>query len=185
MLRGPQTPGELNQRTGRLHSFAGLGEIHETLDRLLARELVERLGRQPGQKEERYRHLLGDDARRRRQHGGASPDGRRSGEPHAARPISSARVAALEAEVARLRAAVDRLDRTDAERGRALEQPRLERLLALRPDAVRPRAGLARDDLDELRALVERRRGVVAGDPGGNPSRTRLVYTGRRRSSPS
>ena len=61
MLRGPQTAGELNQRTGRLHPFAGIGEIHETLERLRERELVERLARRPGQKEERYGHLLGAD----------------------------------------------------------------------------------------------------------------------------
>ena len=38
MLRGPQTPGELNQRTQRLHPFAGLDEIHETLDALRVAE---------------------------------------------------------------------------------------------------------------------------------------------------
>jgi uncharacterized protein len=102
MLRGPQTPGELNQRTARLHAFGGLGAIHQTLDRLASRDLVQRLDRQPGQKEERYRHLLGV----------AAP------EPEAAAPPSLAprgasdldtRVAALEAEVARLRAILDRI----------------------------------------------------------------------------
>lgn len=63
MLRGPQTPGELNQRTGRLHAFSGLDELHETLDGLAARDLVVRLERRPGQKEERYRHLLGAGVR--------------------------------------------------------------------------------------------------------------------------
>src|SRR2546427_8620784 len=38
MLRGPQTPGELKQRTDRLHSFEP-GEIEETLARLIDREL--------------------------------------------------------------------------------------------------------------------------------------------------
>lgn len=59
MLRGPQTPGELKQRADRLHRFAGLGEVHEALGRLIEKEHVERLPRRPGQKEERYRHLLG------------------------------------------------------------------------------------------------------------------------------
>jgi uncharacterized protein YceH (UPF0502 family) len=59
MLRGPQTPGELKQRSERLHSFAGLAAVHETLDRLVERELVARLPRRPGQKEERYEQLLG------------------------------------------------------------------------------------------------------------------------------
>jgi uncharacterized protein YceH (UPF0502 family) len=59
MLRGPQTPGELKQRGDRMHEFVDLGEVHETLTRLIARELVERLQRRPGQKEERYRERLG------------------------------------------------------------------------------------------------------------------------------
>jgi uncharacterized protein YceH (UPF0502 family) len=61
MLRGPQTPGELKQRTERLHGFADLGAVAATLDRLIDRDLVERLERRPGQKEERYRHLLGGE----------------------------------------------------------------------------------------------------------------------------
>jgi hypothetical protein len=64
MLRGPQTPGELKQRTPRLHAFAGLDDIERVLDGLIERELVARLPRRPGQKEQRYGHLLGGDAPR-------------------------------------------------------------------------------------------------------------------------
>ena len=106
MLRGPQTPGELNQRTARLHPFAGLHEIHETLDRLIGRDLVERLGRRPGQKEERYGHLLGGD--RAAPHGSTAATAPPDGVPLAA-PGLEARVAALEAEVARLRDALTSL----------------------------------------------------------------------------
>jgi uncharacterized protein YceH (UPF0502 family) len=60
MLRGAQTPGELKQRADRMHAFAGLADVHETLERLIARELVLRLERRPGQKEERYVQLLED-----------------------------------------------------------------------------------------------------------------------------
>jgi uncharacterized protein len=60
MLRGPQTPGELKQRTPRLHNFAGLDELEQVLDGLIERELVSRLPRRPGQKEQRYEHLLGE-----------------------------------------------------------------------------------------------------------------------------
>jgi uncharacterized protein len=60
MLRGPQTPGELKQRADRMHPFADLGAVHETLERLIARELVACLGRRPGQKEDRYAQLLQD-----------------------------------------------------------------------------------------------------------------------------
>jgi uncharacterized protein YceH (UPF0502 family) len=112
MLRGPQTPGELNQRTGRLHAFAGLAEIHETLDRLVERELAERLPRRPGQKEERYRHLLGaDDAPTRDDV--ASADHAAAAVPTtspAPAPDLGDRVAVLETEVAQLRARLDRLD---------------------------------------------------------------------------
>jgi uncharacterized protein len=61
MLRGPQTPGELKQRTERLHPFAGLDEVDETLNGLIERELVARMPRRPGQREERYTQLLGGD----------------------------------------------------------------------------------------------------------------------------
>jgi uncharacterized protein YceH (UPF0502 family) len=59
MLRGPQTPGELKQRGQRLHDFADLGAVHETLERLVERGQVARHERRPGQKEDRYEQLLG------------------------------------------------------------------------------------------------------------------------------
>ncbi len=62
MLRGPQTPGELKQRTERLHPLADLAAVLDALERLIGRELAARLGRRPGQKEERYAQLLGEDA---------------------------------------------------------------------------------------------------------------------------
>jgi uncharacterized protein YceH (UPF0502 family) len=62
MLRGAQTVGELKQRSERLHRFESIAEVAETLDALSQRELVERLERLPGQKEERWRQLLGADS---------------------------------------------------------------------------------------------------------------------------
>ncbi len=110
MLRGPQTPGELKQRGERMHPFAGLDEVDETLDRLIERGLVERLQRRPGQKEERYRELLG----------GASEDGDAADELALRAPVPAPaatngssdgslaeRVARLEHEVAELRAAIE------------------------------------------------------------------------------
>jgi hypothetical protein len=58
MLRGPQTPGELKQRTERMHAFSNLEGVNETLRRLIERRLVARLDRRPGHKEERYVQLL-------------------------------------------------------------------------------------------------------------------------------
>jgi uncharacterized protein len=107
MLRGAQTPGELKQRTERLHAFAGLDDVERTLEDLIARELVVRLERRPGQKEERYAQLLGgEDAAVAL--GAAAADGStRSASPSG--PRLDERVAALEAEVAALRAALEEL----------------------------------------------------------------------------
>jgi uncharacterized protein YceH (UPF0502 family) len=58
MLRGPQTLGELKQRSERLHPFGDLRSAEETLDRLTTRGLGRWLERTPGQKETRYMHLL-------------------------------------------------------------------------------------------------------------------------------
>ena len=86
MLRGPQTAAELRQRSERLHEF-GAGAVEETLERLGVRELVERAERRPGEKGERYRHLLGEQA---------------EAEPVVSGSLEE-RVARLEEEVAQLR----------------------------------------------------------------------------------
>jgi uncharacterized protein len=62
MLRGPQTPGELLQRTERLHRFPDAAALQAVVDRLTERELVARYDRRPGQREDRYGHLLGAEA---------------------------------------------------------------------------------------------------------------------------
>jgi uncharacterized protein YceH (UPF0502 family) len=61
MLRGAQTPGELKARTERLHRFGDMEELGATLERLIERQLAARLERRPGQREERYTHLLGSE----------------------------------------------------------------------------------------------------------------------------
>lgn len=61
LLRGPQTPGEIRGRTGRLHEFASLSEVETKLHELSIKEpqpLVLKLPRQTGFKESRYAHLL-------------------------------------------------------------------------------------------------------------------------------
>jgi hypothetical protein len=60
-LRGPQTLGEIKDRSERMHSFADLSEAEGVLDKLAALPegaLVRKLPRQAGQKEQRYIHLL-------------------------------------------------------------------------------------------------------------------------------
>jgi uncharacterized protein YceH (UPF0502 family) len=61
MLRGPQTPGELKQRTERLEGFVDLAAVTEALERLIGRGFVIRHPRRPGQKEDRYEQVLGGD----------------------------------------------------------------------------------------------------------------------------
>jgi uncharacterized protein len=97
MLRGPQTPGELKQRTERLHPFAGLDELQDVLDRLIERDLAVRLARRPGQKEERYAHLLSDEVEEEEAPAAAPA-------PVAAPPPREDRLDRLEREVAALRA---------------------------------------------------------------------------------
>lgn len=108
MLRGSQTTGELRSRSTRLHAFANLGEVEGALRRLTAegRELAVELARRPGQKENRWRHLMAGE-----------PDGDDSGKavsPVVVGEIRSPaglvdRVAALEMQVVELTAAVERL----------------------------------------------------------------------------
>jgi len=61
LLRGPQTPGELNTNSGRLYEFETLEEVQEVLEKLASGETpyVVQLARRPGQKEVRFMHLLG------------------------------------------------------------------------------------------------------------------------------
>ncbi len=60
ILRGPQTAGELKANAQRLFVFEDVDDVAHMLSRLAEQEpsLVVCLPRQPGQKEERYAHLL-------------------------------------------------------------------------------------------------------------------------------
>ena len=104
MLRGPQTLGELRERSGRMHEFSGLGEVQEVLDGLMRRDepLVIKLERLPGQKEQRFAHLLsGDIDVEALAAAAAAQSGRGSGDP--------GRIEKLEEEISALRAEVARL----------------------------------------------------------------------------
>ncbi|HSS41613.1 MAG TPA: YceH family protein [Solirubrobacterales bacterium] len=114
MLRGEQTPGELKQRSERLHAFGDLAAVQETLERLLERELVVRHPRRPGQKEDRYEQVLGGAGE-----GGGNEDEDREAESGAEEPepafLSPAvaadddRLARLERELQDLRSEVAKL----------------------------------------------------------------------------
>ena len=97
MLRGPQTPGELRINCERLHSFSDLSAVQGFLDELAGRSLVVQLPRLPGARENRWAHLL---------------SGAPKVEPSAAAPERDdlrSTVARLEAEVAELKALVERI----------------------------------------------------------------------------
>ncbi len=112
LLRGAQTPGELKGRSERMTNLESLSEVERVLETLSERGYVRRLGRRPGQKEDRIVHLLGEE-----DEGGAEeplplrhPESPPAPEPEPALPASEPgdgeleqRVAALEAEVVSLR----------------------------------------------------------------------------------
>ncbi len=130
MLRGPQTPGELRSRADRLYTFDDLAAVQSTLERLANRPLTPETGgetptgplttmlpRQPGSREARYAHLLGDQP--------SLPSPREPGPVTEASsgsqdsPVSQ-RLARMEAEIAELTTALQeiqsRLDRLESNR---------------------------------------------------------------------
>jgi uncharacterized protein len=96
MLRGPQTPGELLQRTERLFHFPDSAALQAVIDRLIERELATRYERRPGQREERYGHLLGGEA----------PEPAEPAADYVPAPPRQDRLDRLEREVAELRAEI-------------------------------------------------------------------------------
>jgi uncharacterized protein len=61
LLRGPQTPGELKGRSERMAHLESLDAVERVLQTLSERGYARRLDRRPGQKEDRFMHLLGGD----------------------------------------------------------------------------------------------------------------------------
>jgi uncharacterized protein YceH (UPF0502 family) len=112
MLRGPQTAGELRSRSERMCEFHGITDVEQQLENLseLAEPLVARLLRRPGQKEERWAHLLTESPAELARPGalisssGTAP-GQRANNFDVTDDASdlSAQVAELRAEVAELR----------------------------------------------------------------------------------
>jgi uncharacterized protein YceH (UPF0502 family) len=133
LLRGPQTPGELKSRTERMAPMASLADVERVLGALSEGGYARRIGRRPGQKEDRFEHLLGgageaEPAMPAQAALAAAPVAAAvlpasvATQPgpgamqHAVTPAATdgdgslaARVAALEAEVASLRAELDEL----------------------------------------------------------------------------
>ena len=118
LLRGPQTPGELRTRCGRLHAFPDNASVAVTLRSLMdpARAggaAAARLPRKPGRRDHEYAHLFSGEIESVPEDASAPPPAspRRDGGT-----ALEARVAALEAEVAELR---QRLTAPPAARGKS------------------------------------------------------------------
>jgi len=106
MLRGPQTVGELRQRTERLARFDSLAEVEQILRLLANREepLARRLERAPGQKEARWVELFSGEAAALEAAARTESDSpAEEGRPRSATDSLREEVAALRAEVAALR----------------------------------------------------------------------------------
>ena len=102
LLRGPQTPGEIRSRSGRLYSFADNQEVSSTLTGLMEWEsgaLVARLPRKPGRQDHEYAHLFS----------GEIESVEAEVESSASQPRSPSRVEELEARVEALEHALKSL----------------------------------------------------------------------------
>ena len=127
LLRGPQTPGELKARTERMAPLGSLADVERIVQVLTERGYVRRIGRRPGQKEDRFEHLLGGAGAG---DGGMPAQAAQQTAPYEPSPAVSApavapvaapappanenggladRIAALEAEVATLRSELEEL----------------------------------------------------------------------------
>jgi uncharacterized protein YceH (UPF0502 family) len=104
LLRGPQTPGELRTRSERMHPFASVQEVEDALQGMagIDEPLVRELPRRPGQKENRWIHLVGEIAE------APEPVAHEAPERPSASGLS-ARVERLEALVAQLAEDVETL----------------------------------------------------------------------------
>jgi hypothetical protein len=103
LLRGPQTPGELKSRSGRLHEFATPEEVEAALDSLISRAdgpFVARLPREPRRKDNAYAHLFGGPIESAPAEAHVEAPAR---EASPARDTLEQRVAALEQELAKLK----------------------------------------------------------------------------------
>jgi hypothetical protein len=116
LLRGEQTPGELKARTERMASFESLELVDAALAALCERGYAERIDRRPGQKEDRFRQLLGgsDAALSSAGETRAAESTRASLHPPEAAPMPGAAGSERDAIVARLTSLEQKVERLAA-----------------------------------------------------------------------
>ncbi len=106
LLRGPQTPGELRARSGRLHEFADNNAVVESLFTLTEHDgdaLVVKLPRTPGRKDSEYMHLFAGQIDVEAYAEQASIESSASSPARSSMAELEQRISALEVEVAELR----------------------------------------------------------------------------------
>ncbi len=108
MLRGPQTPGEVRSRAGRMADFASVEDAEEAIWLLGDRDepLVVKLPREPGQSADRYAHTLSGEPDLTEPETRTPPPAASASAPEGSGGLA-ARVEALEDEVARLRSEME------------------------------------------------------------------------------
>lgn len=113
MLRGPQTAAELRLNCERLHRFADISSVEGFLDELAAKEppKVVKLPRAPGEREARWAHLLCGEVAMSGPPAVAMTEGGDSRVTAGELAALKAEQTRLAAEVAELRALVERLSR--------------------------------------------------------------------------
>lgn len=104
ILRGPQTPGELNTNSGRMYEFESIEEVQSVLEKLSQPEkpFVKQLPRRSGQKEVRFAHLLSGEIDVEEEEMPQEPARRSVGE-------LEARVSQLEQDYMAIKEALDKL----------------------------------------------------------------------------
>jgi hypothetical protein len=108
MLRGPQTPGELRIACERMYRFADLSSVEAYLEEMAARPtgaLVVKLPKQAGSREHRWAHLLNEVV----ESGPDSPAQVADSSGAGTIALLKSEVVQLRAEIAELRALVERL----------------------------------------------------------------------------
>jgi hypothetical protein len=108
LLRGPQTPGELKARSGRLHEFADVEEVEAALESLLQRPdglFVARLPREPRRKDHCYAHLFSGAIE-------SAPKFQDPPQRDAVRPRPDEAIMSLDARVANLERELDKIKRS-------------------------------------------------------------------------
>ncbi len=107
LLRGPQSAGEIRQRTDRLHTFSSLDEVEETLTWFIEYPhgpLVRRIPVGEGRRVESFAHLLSPAAADSPSITGTPPAAEDTPAENGWRAAIEARLASLESEIAELRA---------------------------------------------------------------------------------